>query len=132
MYEYVIFFIIFFRAFLCKLGRRIVVCLWCDIWKRFVKIRIWILLQRYNVGSSFFSMLEVFSETFCVYWHHSILQWLRRKNLAYNVSDINEIKVEWANFFMKHHARKVLHINLAIFWLNMSLVHLILAIMLNY
>ncbi|KAL1818584.1 hypothetical protein ACET3Z_013453 [Daucus carota] len=35
-------------------------------------------------------------------------KWLRRKNLAYNVSDINEIKVEWANFFMKHHARKVL------------------------
>ncbi|KAL1818326.1 hypothetical protein ACET3Z_013195 [Daucus carota] len=32
-------------------------------------------------------------------------KWLRRKNLAYSVSDINEIKVEWANFFMKHHAR---------------------------
>lgn len=32
-------------------------------------------------------------------------KWQRRGNLAYNNDDLNEIRIEWAKYFMKNHAR---------------------------
>lgn len=34
-----------------------------------------------------------------------VFQWARRSNLAYTDDDINEIRIDFAKYFMKHYAR---------------------------